>query len=226
MEVATKPAILKLMKVQRDGVVVLEDSTRLREKSTVQNIASCHLQVKYQYDCSATIHGKHLWSSNPILLQTLIPSASPPPAQRRMPSHEHLFGDWEGERGQSKARLVGAKYPPGRAAKGSSSKAPGKGRPSKVAQMIEIVHERAELRKAEASAIATASAEAEAQRLAAMQTENDKQRAHELSFIHILASAMADQAPPPLPTPTPAVATNVATPTAPPEDVGNENVSN
>eukprot|EP00854_Cymbomonas_tetramitiformis_P016801 gene16801-biopygen17339 len=60
MEVATKPAILKLMKVQRDGVVVLEDSTRLREKSTVQNIASCHLQVKYQYDCSATIHGKHL----------------------------------------------------------------------------------------------------------------------------------------------------------------------
>eukprot|EP00854_Cymbomonas_tetramitiformis_P034480 gene34480-biopygen31362 len=46
MEVATKPAILKLVKVQRDGVVVLEDSTKLREKSTVQNIAPCHLQVK------------------------------------------------------------------------------------------------------------------------------------------------------------------------------------
>ncbi|KAK3264651.1 hypothetical protein CYMTET_26624 [Cymbomonas tetramitiformis] len=37
MEVATKPAILKLVKVQRDGVVVLEDNTKLREKSTVQN---------------------------------------------------------------------------------------------------------------------------------------------------------------------------------------------
>eukprot|EP00854_Cymbomonas_tetramitiformis_P008504 gene8504-biopygen8623 len=35
MEVATKPAILKLVKVQRDGVVVLEDSAKLREKSTV-----------------------------------------------------------------------------------------------------------------------------------------------------------------------------------------------
>ncbi|KAK3275799.1 hypothetical protein CYMTET_16086 [Cymbomonas tetramitiformis] len=39
MEVATKPAILKLVKIQKDGVVVLEDSARLREKSTVQNIA-------------------------------------------------------------------------------------------------------------------------------------------------------------------------------------------
>eukprot|EP00854_Cymbomonas_tetramitiformis_P034063 gene34063-biopygen8986 len=41
MEVATKPAILKLVKVQKDGEVVLEDS----EKSTVQSIAPCHLQV-------------------------------------------------------------------------------------------------------------------------------------------------------------------------------------
>ncbi|KAK3247245.1 hypothetical protein CYMTET_43249 [Cymbomonas tetramitiformis] len=55
MEVATKSAILKIVKVQRDGVVVLEDSTKLREKSTVQNIAPCHLQVKDQYDCSAAI---------------------------------------------------------------------------------------------------------------------------------------------------------------------------
>ncbi|KAK3274948.1 hypothetical protein CYMTET_16901 [Cymbomonas tetramitiformis] len=60
MEVATKPAILKIVKVQRDGVVVLEDSTKLREKSTVQNIAPCHLQVKDQYDCSAAIPSKHL----------------------------------------------------------------------------------------------------------------------------------------------------------------------
>ncbi|KAK3232959.1 hypothetical protein CYMTET_56716 [Cymbomonas tetramitiformis] len=37
MEVVTKPAILKLVKVQRDGVVVLEDSTKLGEQSTVQN---------------------------------------------------------------------------------------------------------------------------------------------------------------------------------------------
>eukprot|EP00854_Cymbomonas_tetramitiformis_P034195 gene34195-biopygen19383 len=61
MEEATKPAILnELMKVQRDGVVVLEDSTGLREKITVQNIAPCHLQVKDQYDCSAAIPSKHL----------------------------------------------------------------------------------------------------------------------------------------------------------------------
>eukprot|EP00854_Cymbomonas_tetramitiformis_P007773 gene7773-biopygen7846 len=60
MEVATKPAILKLVKVQRDGVVVLEDNTKLREKSTVQSIAPCHLQVKDQYDCSAAIPSKHL----------------------------------------------------------------------------------------------------------------------------------------------------------------------
>eukprot|EP00854_Cymbomonas_tetramitiformis_P034177 gene34177-biopygen18263 len=60
MEVATKPAILKLVKVQRYGVVVLEDSTKLREKSTVQSIAPCHLQVKDQYDCSAAIPSKHL----------------------------------------------------------------------------------------------------------------------------------------------------------------------
>eukprot|EP00854_Cymbomonas_tetramitiformis_P034110 gene34110-biopygen13193 len=59
MEVATKPAILKLVKIQRDGVVTLEDATKLREKSTVQNIAPCHLQVKDQYDCSAAIPGKH-----------------------------------------------------------------------------------------------------------------------------------------------------------------------
>ncbi|KAK3232677.1 hypothetical protein CYMTET_56978 [Cymbomonas tetramitiformis] len=60
MEVATKPAILKLVKVRKDGVVVLEDSTKLREKSTVQSIAPCHLQVKNQYDCSAAIPSKHL----------------------------------------------------------------------------------------------------------------------------------------------------------------------
>ncbi|KAK3233678.1 hypothetical protein CYMTET_56035 [Cymbomonas tetramitiformis] len=60
MEVATKPAILKLVKVQKDGVVVLEDSTKLREKSAVQDIAPCHLQVKDQYDCSAAIPSKHL----------------------------------------------------------------------------------------------------------------------------------------------------------------------
>eukprot|EP00854_Cymbomonas_tetramitiformis_P011105 gene11105-biopygen11384 len=62
MEVATNPAILKLVKVQKDGVVVLEDSTRLREKSTgaVQSIAPCHLQGKDQYDCSAAIPSKHL----------------------------------------------------------------------------------------------------------------------------------------------------------------------
>ncbi|KAK3270982.1 hypothetical protein CYMTET_20647 [Cymbomonas tetramitiformis] len=59
MEVATKPAILKLVKIQRDGVVTLEDATKLREKSTVQNIAPCHLQDKDQYDCSAAIPGKH-----------------------------------------------------------------------------------------------------------------------------------------------------------------------
>eukprot|EP00854_Cymbomonas_tetramitiformis_P034573 gene34573-biopygen33611 len=60
MEVATKPAIPKLVKVQRDGVVVLEDSAKLREKSTVQSIAPCHLQVKDQHDCSAAIPSKHL----------------------------------------------------------------------------------------------------------------------------------------------------------------------
>eukprot|EP00854_Cymbomonas_tetramitiformis_P018689 gene18689-biopygen19280 len=60
MEVATKPAILKLVRVQRDGVVVLEDSTKLREKSTVQSIAPCHLQVKDQCVCSAAIPSKHL----------------------------------------------------------------------------------------------------------------------------------------------------------------------
>ncbi|KAK3254152.1 hypothetical protein CYMTET_36628, partial [Cymbomonas tetramitiformis] len=60
MEVATKPAILKLVKVQRDGVVVLEDSTKLREKSTVQSIAPCHLQMKDQYDYNAAIPSKHL----------------------------------------------------------------------------------------------------------------------------------------------------------------------
>ncbi|KAK3279494.1 hypothetical protein CYMTET_12630 [Cymbomonas tetramitiformis] len=59
MKVATKPAILKLVKVQKDGVVMLEDSTRLREKSTMQNIAPCHLQVKDQYDCSRAVSSKH-----------------------------------------------------------------------------------------------------------------------------------------------------------------------
>eukprot|EP00854_Cymbomonas_tetramitiformis_P006783 gene6783-biopygen6829 len=52
MEVATKSAILKLVKIQRDGVVVLEDAAKLKEKSTVQSIAPCHLQVKDQ--CSGT----------------------------------------------------------------------------------------------------------------------------------------------------------------------------
>ncbi|KAK3283870.1 hypothetical protein CYMTET_8448 [Cymbomonas tetramitiformis] len=60
MEVATKPAILKLVKIQRDGVVVLEDAAKLKEKSTVQSIAPCHLQVKAQYDCSAAVPSKHL----------------------------------------------------------------------------------------------------------------------------------------------------------------------
>eukprot|EP00854_Cymbomonas_tetramitiformis_P034596 gene34596-biopygen34111 len=44
MEVATKSAILKLVKIPRDGVVVLEDAAKLKEKSTVQSIAPCHLQ--------------------------------------------------------------------------------------------------------------------------------------------------------------------------------------
>ncbi|KAK3287424.1 hypothetical protein CYMTET_5059 [Cymbomonas tetramitiformis] len=44
MEVTTKPAIFKLVKIQRDGVMTLEDATKLKEKSTVQNIAACHLQ--------------------------------------------------------------------------------------------------------------------------------------------------------------------------------------
>eukprot|EP00854_Cymbomonas_tetramitiformis_P010785 gene10785-biopygen11039 len=60
MEVATKSAILKLVKIQRDGVVVLEDATKLREKSTVQSIAPCHLQVKDQYDFSAAVPSKYL----------------------------------------------------------------------------------------------------------------------------------------------------------------------
>ncbi|KAK3253434.1 Methyl-CpG-binding domain-containing protein 9 [Cymbomonas tetramitiformis] len=60
IEVATKPAILKLVKMQRDGVVVLEDSARTREKSTVQNIAPCHLQVKDEYDLTRSKPSKHL----------------------------------------------------------------------------------------------------------------------------------------------------------------------
>ena len=60
IEVATKPAILKLVKIQRDGVVVLEDSTRTREKSTEQNIAPCHLQVKDEYDLTKSKPSKHL----------------------------------------------------------------------------------------------------------------------------------------------------------------------
>eukprot|EP00854_Cymbomonas_tetramitiformis_P014728 gene14728-biopygen15180 len=60
MEVATKSAILKLVKIQRDGVVVLEDATKMKEKSTVQSIAPCHLQVKDQYDCSAALPSRHL----------------------------------------------------------------------------------------------------------------------------------------------------------------------
>eukprot|EP00854_Cymbomonas_tetramitiformis_P024564 gene24564-biopygen25403 len=60
MEVATKSAILKLVKIQRDGVVVLEDATKMKEKSTVQSIAPCHLQVKDQYDCSASVPSRHL----------------------------------------------------------------------------------------------------------------------------------------------------------------------
>ena len=60
IEVATKPAILKLVKIQRDGVVVLEDSARTREKSTVQNIAPCHLQVKDEYDLTKSKPSKHL----------------------------------------------------------------------------------------------------------------------------------------------------------------------
>eukprot|EP00854_Cymbomonas_tetramitiformis_P002933 gene2933-biopygen2877 len=59
MEVATKPAILKLVKARRDGVVEREDNARLMEKSTVQSIAPCHLQVKDQCDCSVAIPNKH-----------------------------------------------------------------------------------------------------------------------------------------------------------------------
>eukprot|EP00854_Cymbomonas_tetramitiformis_P002099 gene2099-biopygen2000 len=59
MEVATKPAILKLLKVQRDGVVLLEDNTGLK-KSTVQSIAPCRLQVNDQYDFSAARPSKNL----------------------------------------------------------------------------------------------------------------------------------------------------------------------
>eukprot|EP00854_Cymbomonas_tetramitiformis_P034632 gene34632-biopygen34664 len=55
----TKPAILKSVKIQRDGVVVPEDAAKLKEKSTVQSIAPCHLQVKDQYDCSAAVPSKH-----------------------------------------------------------------------------------------------------------------------------------------------------------------------
>ncbi|KAK3250403.1 hypothetical protein CYMTET_40214 [Cymbomonas tetramitiformis] len=60
MEVATKSAILKLVKIQRDGVVVLEDAAKMKEKSTVQSIAPCHLQVKDWYDCSAAVPSRHL----------------------------------------------------------------------------------------------------------------------------------------------------------------------
>ena len=60
IEVATKPAILKLVKIQRDGVMVLEDSARTRKKSTVQNIAPCHLQVKDEYDLTRSKPSKHL----------------------------------------------------------------------------------------------------------------------------------------------------------------------
>eukprot|EP00854_Cymbomonas_tetramitiformis_P013811 gene13811-biopygen14215 len=60
MEVATKSAILKLVKIQRDGVVVLEDAAKMKEKSIVQSIAPCHLQVKDQYDCSAAVPSRHL----------------------------------------------------------------------------------------------------------------------------------------------------------------------
>ncbi|KAK3284418.1 hypothetical protein CYMTET_7919 [Cymbomonas tetramitiformis] len=60
MEVATKSAILNLVKIQRDGVVVLEDATKMKEKSTVQSIAPCHLRVKDQYDCSAAVPSRHL----------------------------------------------------------------------------------------------------------------------------------------------------------------------
>ncbi|KAK3241175.1 hypothetical protein CYMTET_49037 [Cymbomonas tetramitiformis] len=60
MEVATKSAILKLVKIQRDYVVVLEDAAKMKEKSTVQSIAPCHLQVKDQYDCSAAVPSRHL----------------------------------------------------------------------------------------------------------------------------------------------------------------------
>eukprot|EP00854_Cymbomonas_tetramitiformis_P006207 gene6207-biopygen6246 len=56
MEVAAKLAILKLVKIQRDGVVVLEDAARLREKSTVQSIAPCHLQVKDPYLTAAQLY--------------------------------------------------------------------------------------------------------------------------------------------------------------------------
>eukprot|EP00854_Cymbomonas_tetramitiformis_P034390 gene34390-biopygen28468 len=71
MEVATKPAILKLVKVQKDGVVVLEDSTKLREKSTVQNIAPCHLQENRweaaMLLCDTCNRGFHIWCLEPAL---------------------------------------------------------------------------------------------------------------------------------------------------------------
>ncbi|KAK3273216.1 hypothetical protein CYMTET_18524 [Cymbomonas tetramitiformis] len=51
-----------------------------------------------------------------------------------------------------------------------------------------------------------------------MQVENDKQKTHELSMMHMLAAAIADQAPAPLPTaPPPVVAPSVAAHTVPPE---------
>eukprot|EP00854_Cymbomonas_tetramitiformis_P034276 gene34276-biopygen23631 len=49
--------------MKAEGVVDMSlnhTSSRLMEKSTVQSIAPCHLQVKDPYDCSAAVPSKHL----------------------------------------------------------------------------------------------------------------------------------------------------------------------
>ncbi|KAK3280932.1 hypothetical protein CYMTET_11250 [Cymbomonas tetramitiformis] len=85
--------------------------------------------------------------------------------------------------------------------------------------MLEVEAARAEMRKAEAALISersiAQSREIEDKKLAAKVAENDKQRAHELSIMHMLACAMAGQAPPPLaPTPrAPVVTPTHAAPT-------------
>ncbi|KAK3280761.1 hypothetical protein CYMTET_11416 [Cymbomonas tetramitiformis] len=85
--------------------------------------------------------------------------------------------------------------------------------------MLEVEKKKAAIRKEGESALLRESREYEekrdAKKEAAKAVENDKQRAHELTILHMLACAMAGQAPPPLArppvTPTPAVPSAPAT---------------